>query len=224
MRFYTLASLIALAAATPVAAEIVYSGTKSAVFTNPVGGTSNGAGTSWLNFGDNNHGSFRYYTGGDGFSVKEGNPFRLGWIGLWNGNPTNIPSQVTFEETLNFSQPGLGPVKFDFTVGMSKSGNNVSVTFAPGQTSTFISGNTAYTLELLGLTECPTFSTDNAKGTLTTPPCEDKTAYVWGKLDQLTVDPPPSVPEPSAIIMGAIGLGLIGVRRWRKATASGRIG
>ena len=215
MRFLVLSLFAVLAFSSPVAAgPMTYAGGQTADFINPVGGTSSDGGNHTLFLGDNNQAGIRW-AGASSFTATQGVPFNLGQIFLWNGSPTNIPSQATFHVNLNFTQPNTGPSSFDFATPLAYNPNSktLSATFTPGETANFTATNgTQYQLEIVGLTCSPCWG-GNVSGTLTSPSCVENTDYVWGKLT--SIDPIPQVPEPSALVLGAIGLGLIGFRRLR---------
>ena len=215
MRFLVLSLFTVLAFSSPVAAgPMTYAGSESADFINPVGGTSSDGGNHTLFLGTNNHAGIRW-AGGISFSATQGVPIDLGDIYLWNGKPTNIPSQVTWRVNLNFSQPNTGLASFDFATPLSYNPTNqtLSATFTPGETASFTAANgTRYQLEIIGLADS-IGAIGNINSTLVSQQSQENSTDVWGRLT--SVDPAPQVPEPSALALGAIGLALAGFRRLR---------
>jgi len=194
-----------------IAEPMSYSGNKSALWVNPQGGVTSGAGTAELMLGTNNHANLRWW-GYDTFTAVEGQPFRLGKFYLWSGDPTNIPYGVTLRMNLDFVQPHLGSASLDFATQISQNGDLLTATFDQGGKSTFTAANgKTYQLEFLGVSDnldAPT----GLRSTLTTASCEENYVFGWGQLSEL--DPcPPQVPEPSTMALGLLGLGLLALRR-----------
>lgn len=199
------------------AGPMQYSGTESAVFTDPIGGSSSGAGTSNFQFGGHNGATLSYYPS-SGFTATEGVPFNLGYVSLSSGTPTNVPNLVTLSVSLDFKTPtGIGTETFNFATGISTSGRdsigNFTVSFDTGGTSTVTGPNmTQYTLELIGLTNCATTSA-GAFSSLTSSATSCSSGYLWGELTQQSTCP--QVSEPGTLLLAAIGLGVFGLRGWR---------
>jgi hypothetical protein len=219
------ALLTALCFATSsFAGPIQYSGTDSAVFTNPIGGSSSGAGTSQFQFGGNN-GATLSFTPSAGFTATQGVPFQLGYVSLSSGTPANVPSQVTLSVNLDFQTPaGLGTETFNFATGISTAGRDTvgtyAVSFDAGGKSMVNGPNmTQYTLELYGLTNSPSSST-GAFSSLTSTPANCSSGYLWAELTQKEVCP--QAPEPGTLLLAAIALGAFGLRRWRSGAGSGQ--
>lgn len=206
--------------ALSLAEPISIKGTKSAVWLNPTGGTVTGSGTDWLDFGIESTAALGW-TGNPNFNTKTGSPFALGAIWLTNSASNDPPSQATFAVTLDIKKPvNEVPATFNFDAYLSRSESGV-LTFSvnPGQTATWTSSKgTTYTLEMLGLSNSLPWDGSTISSLSSGVECYDNQtyAYIYGRL---TTDDPgcvPQVPEPSAIVLAAIGLALIPmVRRGR---------
>jgi len=200
-----------------VAGPITYTGSTSAVFTDPIGGQSKGAGTSQFEFGGPNGATLSFNQTISHFTATNGVPFQLGSVMVTSGSPVNAPSEVTFAVTLNFKTPtGLGKETFDFATGIQAnnrdSSGEFSVLFNVGGKSSVTANGEQYTLELVGLTNTSTWGS-TVYNSLTGCPTNSCGLYIWG---ELTMQPaPPQVPEPSGLLLGAIGIGAIALRRIR---------
>jgi hypothetical protein len=204
------------------AGPITYTGSASAVFVDPIGGQSSGAGTNSFQFGGPNGATLSYSQTTPSFTTTNGTAFQLGSVSLSAGSPINLPAEVTMAVTLSFKTPtGIGKETFDFAVGFSTptrdSVGAFIAAFNVGGTSTVTAPNgTKYTLELVGLTGSSTWGSPIAS-TLQSNSVDCAGLYVYG---ELTSSPPSQTPEPSALLLGAIGLGAVGACKWRKRHAA----
>jgi len=198
-----------------MAGQMSYTGSTSGDWVNPVGGTSKGAGTSSFEFGGYNGSTLSFYAKSS-FSTTSGTPFELGKVTLSNGSPVNTPSSVTFAATLNFTTPtGLGKQTFDFAAGITTEGRDTigefSVSFNQGGKYTVTGSNgTTYTLELLGLTDSSHWG-GSVFSSLTSCPADSSSGYLWAEITQSC----PQVPEPTGLVLAALGLGIAGAMRLR---------
>jgi hypothetical protein len=216
-----LAVLSALTLVASVAAEPTsISGTKSAVWNNPTGGPSTGAGTHWLRFGQYNAGSLGW-SGNHHFSTTEGTPFSLGIVWLTNGSSLNPPTHATFSVTLNLNTPvNEIPATFDFDANLLSTnpngGGDLKFSVVPGQTANWTSpGGNSYTLEMLGLSSNWEWDGQTTSEITAVADCDNNQTYAW-IYGRLTVDEPATVahaPEPSALVLAGLGLALIPLLR-----------
>lgn len=225
MRRPLILAILALFAQSPSLIAEPISGTKSAVWLNPTGGTVTGAGTDWLDFGIDTVGSLGW-TGNSYFSTTTGTPFALGAVWLVNGSSIDAPTAATFSVTLDINSPtNETPATFAFDSSLLSEGGALKFSVTPGQTSNWTSSSgTTYSLEMLGLgNNLPWDGTTISE--LTAGP-DDNTnqtyAYIYGRLsaDVLTTDDSscvPQVPEPSAWILAGIGMSLLPMLRRRNA-------
>ena len=219
-----LATLAIVAHASLARSEpIAIKGTKTAVWNNPTGGPSTGAGTNWLRFGEYDAGSIGW-AGNLRFSTTEGTPFLLGSFTLTNGSSLDPPTQMTFSMTLDFRRPtDEDPATFDFDAYLLSTnrngGGDLTFSIVPGQTSTWTSSNgTTYSLEMLGLSNNWEWDGQTFAEITASADCADNQTYamIYGRL---TIEDPVTVahvPEPSALLLSGIGLAFLAMRRRSK--------
>lgn len=219
-RLFTLSTLVAiLLAPSAIAEPTQVGGTKSAVWNNPTGGPSTGAGTDWLRFGEYDAGSLGW-SGNLGFTTSLGTPFSLGIVWLTNGSSLNPPTHATFSVTLDLNTPANEPpATFDFDANLLSTnpagGGDLKFSVVPGQKSTWTSpAGTTYSLEMLGLSNNWEWNGNTTNEITALGDCEDNQTYAW-IYGRLNVEGPTitHVPEPSAFVLGAIGLALLPLLR-----------
>ncbi len=201
-------------------AEPFIMGKKSAVWNNPTGGPSTGAGTDWLHFGASDASSLRWWGTPPHFITTEGSPFSLGALYLTNGSSINPPTHTTFSVTLDIKKPiDEVPATFDFDVNLLSTnpngGGDLKLSVIPGQTSTWTSANgTTYSLKLLGLSDTRKWNGETFAEITAGTDCDNNqtSAWIYG---ELSMEDPSVVhaPEPGAFVLAGIGLGLLALRR-----------
>jgi hypothetical protein len=213
---FSLATIITLALAVPVVAEpIPVGGTKSAVWNNPTGGPSTGAGTDWLRFGEYDAASLGW-SGNLNFSTSLGTPFSLGIVWLTNGSSLNPPTHATFSITLDLNTPtNEPPATFDFDANLLSTnpagGGDLKFSVVPGQKSSWTSPTgTTYSLEMLGLSSNWEWDGNTTNEITALADCEDNQTYAW-IYGRLNVEDPTitHAPEPSALVLAGLGLALL---------------
>lgn len=212
------------------AGSISFSGTTTAVFTDPLGGTSSGAGTNSLSFGT--PAGALSFTGGS-FTATPGQIFALGSIGFYNAENVNPVDAVNLTMTLDMSGGATGsvPGKLALTLentpkagvpdvlGLKPNSEIGSFTGSDGQTYSLLAVGFSPPCDGTAMVYTPTFSVNEGQAASTS---------IYGELvPQAGVPsggtpppgggtPPPSTPEPAGLVLIGIGLATVGLRRYKK--------
>jgi hypothetical protein len=194
----------------------------AADFSNAIGGTnvnySNGSPHSEVRWGTPQ----QQQQSGLGFTVftsplntSTGTTFNLGELFHYNWpiNAGTAATGVDLNFSFNITDPALGPVNFLFTLAIDETPNQLpcsypsttpcadKITFnSSTSTATFNIGTDKYTLYLMGFGDDADHITDR----FITQEGGVNHTYLWAKID--LYQPPVGVPEPTVLLMMALGL------------------
>lgn len=155
------------------------------------------------------------------FSFGIGEAYQVGQLRHFNARPvagTSI-SAVDLSVSLTFSEPAGQPAPFTFTLdvdetpntGAGSPGDDDFIFFPSGfPNKTFEIDGTLFTLELLGFGS----SAETLASQFQSPEGMTNATLLWGRI---TATPVNVIPAPGAMLLGAMGVGLVGWLRKRRA-------
>ena len=157
------------------------------------------------------------FTPSRSFSTGLNTPFLLGSFRFQNGSTGDVPEGVFFQAFVRFSNlQGISSARFDYELGLVQNPQNLVTTVSlngDSENHFHTPDGKEYTLALSGFSD--TLSpgpNDLWKNTLDVAFRDIKTAHLFGAFVE-SGDPFPQVPEPATVVLVALGLGMLGLRR-----------